>query len=190
MSTRRQPDPLDAVARVACAERERLLRIYRRRLSREDLEDCLSQATLELLLRARRGGGFASDAHIANALDQRVGSRVCDRLRARAGRSPLEAALRAAEQGGVRPAESAGEDEPIERVADARADVHELVCARERLRRVSARAGMLTADQRLVLASQIDGGVGCAAFCARHSWSAEKYRKVAQRARARLREPA
>jgi hypothetical protein len=180
VSTRRPPDPLDAVARVACAERERLLRIYRRRLSREDLEDCLGQATLELLLRARRDGGFASEAHIANALDQRVGSRVCDRLRARAGRSPLAAALRAAEP--------SGEDEPLERLADARADVHELAWARERLRRVSASASLLTADQRLVLTSQIEGGVGCAAFCARHRWSAEKYRKVAQRARARLRE--
>jgi hypothetical protein len=182
VSTRRQRDPLDAVARVACAERERLLRVYRRRLPREDLEDCLGQATLELLLRAKRDGGFVSEAHIANALDQRLGSRVCDRLRARAGTSPLEVALRTANP--------TGEDDPIERLADARADVHELVCARERLRRVSVRASLLSADQRLVLASQIDGEVGCAGFCERHRWSAEKYRKVAQRARARLREAA
>jgi hypothetical protein len=43
------------VAHVARAKRELLLRVHRHRLRREDLEDCFSQATLELLANARRG---------------------------------------------------------------------------------------------------------------------------------------
>jgi hypothetical protein len=39
-----------------------------------------------------------------------------------------------------------------------------------------------------VLVSLAGAETGCAEFCARHSWSREKYRKVSQRARARLRE--
>lgn len=58
------------VARVATARRERLLRIHAFRLRREDLEDCYSQATLELVLRARRDGAFSSSRHLANALAQ------------------------------------------------------------------------------------------------------------------------
>jgi hypothetical protein len=60
-------DPAEAVARVAAARRSRLLRVYRRRLRPEDLEDCYSQATLELLARARKTP-FASAAHIENAV--------------------------------------------------------------------------------------------------------------------------
>ena len=44
----------------------------------------------------------------------------------------------------------------------------------------------LTADQRLLLASQLSSDMECAQFCRLHGWSPEKYRKVAQRARARL----
>ena len=58
---------------------------------------------------------------------------------------------------------------------------------REELRRLSRLVGRLSADQRRVLASQV-GGESCAQFCSRHMWSREKYRKVAQRARARLHE--
>jgi protein-L-isoaspartate O-methyltransferase len=44
------------------------------------------------------------------------------------------------------------------------------------------------ADQRLVLASQLHPQMRPGEFCRRHGWSSEKYRKVAQRARARLRQ--
>ena len=47
-------DPAETVARVAVGRRSRLLRFYRRRLRFEDLEDCYSQATLELMARSRR----------------------------------------------------------------------------------------------------------------------------------------
>ena len=43
-------DPAEAVARVSAAKRDVLLRVHRHRLGFEDLEDCFSQATLELSL--------------------------------------------------------------------------------------------------------------------------------------------
>ena len=52
-----------------------------------------------------------------------------------------------------------------------------------------ALAQHLTPDQRLVLACQVGLQMDrVTEFCARFGWSGEKYRKVAQRARARLRE--
>jgi hypothetical protein len=47
------------VAKVASARRELLLAVHRFRLRREDLEDCYSQATLELLVASRSGKRFA-----------------------------------------------------------------------------------------------------------------------------------
>ncbi len=44
------------------ARRELLLRSYRHRLRKEDLEDCYGQATLELLAQARAGGAGALGA--------------------------------------------------------------------------------------------------------------------------------
>lgn len=172
-------DPAEAVALVARSRRERLLATHRHRLTREDLEDCYSQATLELLTRASHGEAFASHAHIAHALDQRLLSRIHDRRRALSGRSPIEAAIATAlplaanEGGGVE-------------VADARADVERLALLRHDLRRVSQVSRELSSDQRLVLASQLSYDMGCGEFCRTHGWSAEKYRKVAQRARAQL----
>jgi RNA polymerase sigma factor (sigma-70 family) len=180
MVTRLGPlDPAEAVALVARSRRDLLLASHRYRLSREDLEDCYSQATLELLARARRAGTFAGYAHIANALELRLRSRIDDRRRALSGRSPIEAAIAAAlplaacEGGGVE-------------IADARADVERHVLLREDLRRINQLSHELSPDQRLVLASQFSYGMGCREFCRIHGWSAEKYRKVAQRARARL----
>ena len=54
------------------------------------------------------------------------------------------------------------------------------------LRRVETLMRELTPDQRLVLISQVALGMPRAEFCRRYGWSPEKYRKVAQRARARL----
>ena len=58
---------------------------------------------------------------------------------------------------------------------------------RDDVRRLRELADELTADQRLVLACQVALDMDCQEFCARFGWSAEKFRKVAQRARARLR---
>ena len=58
---------------------------------------------------------------------------------------------------------------------------------RHDLRRIGEIAPALTPDQRLVLASQLGLKMDGREFCPRFGWSPEKYRKVAQRGRARLR---
>lgn len=164
---------------MARSRRELLLACHRRRLGREDLEDCYSQATLELLTRVTRGEAFADAVHIANALEQKFLSRIHDRRRALNGRSPIQAALAGSLPlaGGVR----GGVD-----VADARADVEHLTFLRHDLRRIARLSHELSSDQRLVLASELSGELGCTEFCRKHGWSQDKYRKVAQRGRARL----
>ena len=173
-------DVAEEIALVVQAKRELLLRVHAHRLRREDLEDCFAQAALELIAQARRGGTFSSRVRMATAFENRFLSRVLDRRRALSGRSPMEAALEAsASLGGC------GEDE-LE-IADTRAGPHELVTLRAELHRLQRLAReQLTADQRLLLASQL-ALVGRAAFCSHYGWSQEKYRKVGQRARARLR---
>ncbi len=172
-------DRSETVALVARARREPLLGVHRHRLSREDLEDCYSQATLELLNRARRDASFSGRAHIANALEQRFLSRIHDRRRALSGRSPIEAAVASAlpldawDGGGVE-------------VLDPRADLERLTLARHDLGLMCRLAPRLSADQLLVLKSQLAGETDCEGFCREHKWSGEKYRKVAQRGRARL----
>jgi len=165
------------VALVARAKRELLLRVHSHRLRREDLEDCYSQATLELVARARRGG-FASRLHIANALEQRFLSRVHDRRRALSGRSPMQAALEAA-----LPLDATA-PEHLD-VVDVRCELETLAMLRHDLRRICELADQLSHDQRLVLAAQLSQ-LDRLSFCAHYGWSHEKYRKVAQRARARL----
>jgi DNA-directed RNA polymerase specialized sigma24 family protein len=164
---------------VADAKRELLLRVHRHRLRKEDLEDAYSQAVVELIAQARRGGRFSSRLHLANTLEQRFLSRIYDRRRALSGRSPMQALL-----------ETAMPLDCIEReqldVVDLRAELETLVMLREDLRRVQALAHVLSPDQRLVLASQLSLQLGAGEFCRIHRWTPEKYRKVAQRARARL----
>lgn len=164
---------------MASAHRGLLLRVHRRRLRPEDLEDCYSQATLELIAHVRAGGLFASRPHIANALELRFVSRARDRRRALSGRSPIQTALEQAERLGT----IAGEG--IE-IVDQSAAIDAKLILREDLRQLRRFVGLLSADQRRVLASQV-GGESCAQFCSHNGWSREKYRKVAQRARARLR---
>jgi DNA-directed RNA polymerase specialized sigma24 family protein len=173
-------DAVEEVALVAASRRALLLRVHRFRLRHEDLEDCYGQATLELIKHARAGGRFANRRHLASVIEQRFLSRVHDRRRALAGRSSMQAALE-----GALPLEPAAAGQPLE-IADARAELERLVLMRHELRRIPVLAAQLSEDQRLVLASQIAQQT-CADFCSRHGWSAEKYRKVAQRARARLR---
>jgi len=165
---------------VADARRELLLGVHRHRLRREDLEDCYSQATLELVVHARNGRAFSSRLHVANAIEQRFLSRIHDRRRALAGRSPMQAALETALSLG-------DADEGHVEIADVRAELERLVILRQDLRRLRLLAHELTADQRLVLACQVGLEMGCGEFCRRFGWSSEKYRKVAQRARERLR---
>lgn len=165
---------------MAQARREVLLQVHRHRLRKEDLEDCFSQATLELLAQLRGGGSFLTRAHLANVLEQRFVSRIQDRRRALRGRSPAQAALDGALPLG-------GGSEGIE-VADVRAEIERLVMLRMDLRSLGQVIHELTADQRLVLLGLADSGMECAEFCDRFGWSKEKYRKVSQRARARLRE--
>lgn len=166
------------MAAVAAAKREVLLRVHRHRLRREDLEDAYAQASLELVLLARRGRPFASRAHIANALEQRFLARVQDRRRAVSGRSPIAAALEGAMPFGT------GE-EGVE-IPDERADPLRVAIARDELARLRGHLGSLTADQRLLLESQLSE-ITCEELCASRGWTREKYRKVAQRARNRMR---
>jgi len=174
----RRPDPAELVARVALARRDLLLRVHRHRLGREDLEDCYSQATLELVQRARSGGGFDGPAHVAHAAEQKFLSRIHDRRRALEGRSPMEAAL--------------GQAAPLEtpdgggEFADPGMGVEDQVAMRAELAMLREIAAELTEDMRLVLAHQVGLGTECQAFCQQYGWSAEKFRKVAQRARRRL----
>ena len=149
------------------------------RLRREDLEDAYSQATFELLAQVRQGAGFSSALHIANALELRFLSRVRDRRRALGGRSPMQAAFEEALMLG-------GAAEARVELVDRAADVETVVLLRHELRTIGSLVARLSSDQRLVLGSQL-AGEACAEFCARTGWSREKYRKVAQRARLRLR---
>jgi DNA-directed RNA polymerase specialized sigma24 family protein len=172
-------DPVEELALVALARRELLLRAHRHRLRPEDLEDCYSQATLELLTRANGGARFSGRQHLENALEQKFVSRIHDRRRALGGRSPMQAALETAMSIG-------GAVEEQTDVADVRAELEKLVMLRADLRRLASLAERLTPDQRSVLAWQL-AQRSRADFCSRYGWSPEKYRKVAQRARTRLR---
>jgi DNA-directed RNA polymerase specialized sigma24 family protein len=172
-------DAAHEVALVARAKRELLLRVHRHRLRPEDLEDCFSQATLELVASARPGA-FVSRVHLARTLEQRFLSRVNDRRRALSGRSPMQAALEGA-------ASLDGTGPEARALPDPRADPERLAILRFELRRVQALALQLTPEQRLVLATQVSLAIGTREFCEIYGWSEEKYRKVAQRGRARLR---
>jgi DNA-directed RNA polymerase specialized sigma24 family protein len=172
-------DPVQEVAVVSRARRDLLLRAYRYQLRWEDLEDCYSQATLELVAQVQKGRAFANRAHLANLLEQRFLSRIRDRRRAVSGRSPMQAAIEAS----VSLSET-GEDG--RGIVDVRADLEKLVMLRHDLRCIARIADELSSDQRLILACQLLP-LGPAETCMRLGWSSEKYRKVAQRARARLR---
>ncbi len=164
---------------MALARREMMLGIHRFRLRREDLEDCYSQATLELFLAVEAGREYAGRDHIANALELRFVSRIRDRRRAISGRSPMQTAM----EGAVA---LVSEEMTIE-IEDRRSEPERVALEREELGRLRDAALQLSDDQRLVLASQLAQDMDCDEFCQLHGWSPEKYRKVAQRGRARLR---
>jgi DNA-directed RNA polymerase specialized sigma24 family protein len=172
----RTTDSAERVALVARARRKSLLRANRHRLRRVDLEECFGQTVMELVRWVRAGGTFDNPTHAASALETRFFSRVLDRRRALAGRSPIKAAL-----------ESALAVGGSANVPDVRCGVEELALLHLELRNVARVAHELTADQQLVVACQVGLQMGCGEFCGLFGWSSEKYRKVAQRARARLR---
>jgi DNA-directed RNA polymerase specialized sigma24 family protein len=128
---------------------------------------------------ARRGRAFSSRLHIANALEQRFLARVLDRRRAVAGRSPIAAAI----EGALPFAASGGQFD----LADTRAEPERLTISREQLASALRHIGALTPDQRAVIATQFVLAMPCEEFCRRSGWTPEKYRKVAQRGRAKLR---
>ena len=166
---------------MAHAARGLLLSVHRAWLRREDLEDCYSQATLELVAQARRGElRYSSRAHLRSLFELRFVSRVRDRRRALRGRSPAQAMLDGA-------LSHSGADGRAVEVADPRADVERRTLLRHELRTLERAAYGLSPDQRLVLACQIGLQMSAGEFCAAFGWSREKTRKVAQRARARLR---
>ena len=80
-----------------------------------------------------------------------------------------------------------GERDGAHLVADVRGAPEQLVMLRQEIARLQALARSLTADQRVALACQL-AQVPNAAVCEHFGWSIEKYRKVAQRGRARLRQ--
>jgi DNA-directed RNA polymerase specialized sigma24 family protein len=174
-------DQTEEIALVAQSARELLLSVHRHRLRFEDLEDCYSQATVELVAQARRGAlRCASRAHLRSTLELRFLSRVGDRRRALSGRSPAQATLdRALPLGGT-----GGREVEI---ADVRADVERHTMLRLQLRSLERAARALSPDQRFVLACQVGLQMDAEEFCRRFGWSRAKHRKVAQRARTRLR---
>jgi DNA-directed RNA polymerase specialized sigma24 family protein len=175
------PDPAEEVALVAQAARRRLLSVHRHLLRFDDLEDCYSQATVELVAQARGGSlRYRSRAHLRNTLKLRFASRIADRRRALGGRSPAQAMLDGALSLGS--ASERGWE-----IADPCADVERRAMLRLQLRSLERAARALTPDQRFVLACQIGLQMDAEEFCRRFGWSPEKYRKVAQRARSRLR---
>jgi DNA-directed RNA polymerase specialized sigma24 family protein len=166
---------------VAHSARWLLLSVHRSRLRREDLEDCYSQATVELVAQARRGElRYSSQAHLRSLFELRFVSRVRDRRRALRGRSPAQAMLDGALSLG-------GPGRREIEIADPRADIERRTLLRYELRTLERAAHALSPDQRLVLACQIGLQMSAGEFCATFGWSHEKHRKVAQRARARLR---
>ena len=168
------------MAHVVKAKRKALLWTHRHMLRHEDLEDCFSQATMELIKYVRAGGTFAHTGHAAAALELRFLSRVQDRCRAISGRSPMQAAWEGALRAG-----SLGDS--YTDAADVRCAVEELAMMRLELRHVPLLARELTADQRLVVACQVSLQMRRTEFCELFGWSFAKYRKVAYRARVRLR---
>ena len=156
-------DPADAIATVVAANRQRLLRVHHHRLSRPGA--------------AGRGQRFTGPASILTALDVRFQSRIIDRHRALAGRSPISAALHQA-----RSLDAITDTGPAAAAGDPLAQVLQ----REDLARLADALRKLTSDQRLVLLAQAQGERPDW-FCTHHGWSVAKYRKTLSRGRARLR---
>ncbi len=173
-------DGSEVLASVLARKGALLLRAHRRRLGREDLEtvsamrcSSSSAAPASARSRARRTRPTRSSS---------VSCRASPTASARSVGSLRERMLR----GATRVDDDAA-DEAREAVADARADIVAQVLGRDELRRIEELFAQLSRDQRLLLAHELHGRLEAADFCRRMGWSEDKYRKVGQRARARLR---
>ena len=164
-------DAVEFVAEVAAERRAALLVSYEGRLEREELEDCLSQATFELIRSARAGRCFEDSGHVANALELRFRSRIVDRHRAR----------------GARPAPVAldGDGEEGRALEDPAPRFERGVEARFELARLRELIAELSVDEQRVLALQA-AGVPRGEICARLGWKLERYRSTARRATHKL----
>lgn len=172
-------NPDEQLARVLARKRAGLLSGHWHALGREDLEEALAQAVLEVLLAARRRT-LVDERHLENLLMQKFRSRIIDRRRALAGRSPIEHAIATS----LRLDEVA---DGLPEIVDARLDVEGTVLARDELHRIALAAReRLSAEERLVLANRAGGG-RAGEFTSRQEWGSERYRKVGQRGRAQLR---
>jgi DNA-directed RNA polymerase specialized sigma24 family protein len=168
----RREDPSQQLARVVSEQRARLLRVHRGALRADDLEDCYAQATLELVYRLRHGPPFHSAQHIQHALTQKLRSRINDRQRAIAGRSPITHALeRAATLHDLPTVLAAREDTPTQALAR-----HELAQIR------SASAQLRPRAQQLLAGAQI--GLSTGQLAQVLDLPTETARKALQRARA------
>jgi DNA-directed RNA polymerase specialized sigma24 family protein len=167
------------VAEVSREKWDTLLRVFRTRLPREDLEDLLSQATLELVVQARRGTLPDDRALIGGALSHKFDSRIKDRHRAVNGRSLAKTTERAAT--------SIDDEHSIahDRLSSG-ADTERAVAARERLREINRLLPRLTPNQRLVMTNDTYHQLSVADFCQLHGWKPDRYRKTSQRGRERL----
>jgi hypothetical protein len=133
----------DLIAQEAMALRRSLIGHHGRGLvGWQDLEDVYSQATLELLARARRDPTLQTRAHVRNALRQKFADRVLDEQRARGGRSPAAYARVHAQ-----PLDDAWRELVNERDAPAQ------LIALDDLAELPDAIRQLTDDQRLVLSS-------------------------------------
>ena len=113
---------------MAQARRELLLRAHRHRLRKEDLEDCYSQATLELLAQARERGRKRVRDPRAHGECARAALRLAH-LR------PSPRAARAQSRtGGARHALPLGDGADGIEIADVRAEIERLVMLRLDLR--------------------------------------------------------
>ncbi len=164
-------DPARLVAEVAAEKWAVLLGSYEGRLEREELEDCLSQATLELIRGVRAGRCFEGAEHVANALELRFRSRIVDQYRARSARPAVVALDREGEEGFV--------------LEDPAPRFEREVEARVELARLRELVGELSADEQRVLALQA-AGVSRGEICARLGWKLERYRSTARRATNKL----
>jgi len=165
-------DPAELVAEVAAERWPVLLRSYEGRLGRGELEDCLAQATFELVRAVRAGRRFAGAEHMANALELRFRSRIADQHRARGAR-PASVAL---DHEGD--SEGAVLEDPAPRFERG-------VEARLELGRLGELMRELSVDEQRVLVLQA-AGVPRGEICARLGWKLERYRSTARRATHKL----
>ena len=140
-------------------EARALLRAHRHRLRVQDLEDCLSQATLELVAQARAGARWAE--HGPRGACARAALRLARARSPPRGVGPQPDAGRAGEALALGAGEGLGA-----RCPTSAPGPRSSCCCGMELRRLPRLARGLSPDQQLVLASQVSLQMECAEFCA------------------------